>query len=505
MLLDGSPFRLGPFRANGFSVSSRATWITLPTFDLGLDLGWCVEAMRDISRVFISHLHQDHCAGLPIWLDWRQSAIEAHGPPRVYLPAPSAEPARRWLEAAAVAQHMPNLRFELVPMAEGDRVDLGGHFVLEAFETTHHVPTIGALIAQRLRHLKPAFQHLTSDEVSQLFERGVDIHDLELRPLVAYTSDTTPEVFERRPDLLRAQVLIVECSLVEGALVDGTRTRSTRGERPELHHCHIRPLSRALDAFEGEHLILCHTPPHLAHADMHAFFLPRLAPRLRSKLAVVPHRSPSEPELPRATPSARPGPVERLPTELLDARWRLVSHVAEPHPPDAAWLAAGHARWPGAQPVWAFQDKLLSQTGLLAMVDASYLRFLRDQPELVQWLVQHAADVYGDAPQDREAGLDYHHGKAGRAMRFADVAVRRALWSVDRWFEGQHLVPICGNRSDGFVLDPGVVPFIAPEAILGEVPERARDTWHGSVGHFWWANGRFAIADDTRIAESTTV
>ena len=436
MLIDGIPFRLGPYRANGFSVSSRATFVMLPTFDLCLDLGWCIEPMRDISRVFISHLHQDHCAGLPAWLDWRQSQIETSGLPRIFLPEASAGPAARWLDAAAEAQHMAPLRYELAPMKDGDLLELGGHYILEAFESTHNVPAMGAIIHKRLTRLDPAYEGLSGAEIGAHIDAGEEVHHTELRPTIAYTGDTTEELFERRPELLRAEVLLVECSYVDGALVDGTRSRSRFGERPEVGHCHIRPLSRLLDAFEGEHLVLCHLPPHYAHCDLYGFFLPRLPPTQRSKLQLVPHRARHEPD----APTARPAPAPTLPL---------------PQVP------------PALSP--------------LSRCEEAYLRFLEEQPELLEWLLSSAADVAlnrGDAPH----GLTYRPSLD--PATFADVALRRALVRLGRWFAGDHVMPLMGNRADGYALDPGVVPFDAPELITTPPPPLQSNIWPGSVAHF---------------------
>ena len=56
MILSGLWFKLGRFRANGYSVASRVSWIAIPALDVIFDMGWCVEPMRHISRAFISNI-----------------------------------------------------------------------------------------------------------------------------------------------------------------------------------------------------------------------------------------------------------------------------------------------------------------------------------------------------------------------------------------------------------------------------------------------------------------
>ncbi|MDF1665961.1 MAG: hypothetical protein P1V97_29665, partial [Planctomycetota bacterium] len=104
MLHNGSWLNLGGYRVNAYSVGSRVSWLAFPPFNSIFDIGWCVEPMRHVSRVFISHLHIDHALGLSTWLCWRHAFLEEAGAPQVYVPKAMLEEARDFIEAQRRAQ-----------------------------------------------------------------------------------------------------------------------------------------------------------------------------------------------------------------------------------------------------------------------------------------------------------------------------------------------------------------------------------------------------------------
>jgi len=54
---------------------------------------------------------------------------------------------------------------------------------------------------------------------------------------------------------------------------------------------------------------------------------------------------------------------------------------------------------------------------------------------------------------------------------------------MGRWFKGNHLMHVRWKDSEGFRINPGVVPFHFPELI---VPGEIKD--YGGKGIWWYAN-----------------
>lgn len=64
-----------------------------------------------------------------------------------------------------------------------------------------------------------------------------------------------------------------------------------------------------------------------------------------------------------------------------------------------------------------------------------------------------------------------------------DIAIRRAVARLDKRFKGNHLVHVRWKDSEGFRINPGVVPFHKPQMI---VSKKIKD--YGKKGNWWRPN-----------------
>lgn len=486
MLFDqGFSWRLGPLEVNGFSAASRVTWYAFPSLDLVVDIGWCIEPMRQLSRLFLSHLHQDHSLALSTWVAWRQRATP-FVMPTVYTHHACVEEARALIDSFARASRW-TLQYEVLGLKEGDRVDLGKGYSLEVFETPHHIPTLGFLLYQKENKLKPAFRGLPSEEIQRLIREKVEIREVSEAKLLCYTADTTPELFDRRPDLLQVKILLVECSYLDGYLEYNPEEKSALGEKEGVTHCHIRPLSQRLSGFRGEVLALTHLPRKYEGCDLYPYLLPRLPKEQRRKLVVAPYRDPQpRTEIVTRAPPSLPALAKEICYEPKEA-WEVRERPGHFGFKKEAILQRLSAQYPGFVLAWQCGEKLLRQESALALYEDAYFVFFQDNPELVDWLVRRASDVYDTHPSNMEAGLDYQAQTKGAPTHLQDIAIRRALLRLGRWFEGATPLEVRGIRSEGYALQPGLIPFHKKELIL--TPELSSD-WFlpGSVESFWQSN-----------------
>lgn len=134
---------------------------------------------------------------------------------------------------------------------------------------------------------------------------------------------------------------------------------------------------------------------------------------------------------------------------------------------------------------YLYRGDVITRERALDLYAAAYHVHLRDNPDVLEWLLSTACDVYDIAPSDVESGTDFTIQKS-RAVHLQDIAVRIAVRRLGREFAGEELLQIRGKRSRGARLGPGVVPFHDPDAI--EQPEL--DGWWGpqSVEAFWQSN-----------------
>ena len=67
---------------------------------------------------------------------------------------------------------------ELLPIAPGDEVDLSRELVLTVSETKHTVPSLGILIWERRKKLKPEFADLSGEEIRDIRLSGTEVSEL---------------------------------------------------------------------------------------------------------------------------------------------------------------------------------------------------------------------------------------------------------------------------------------------------------------------------------------
>ncbi len=97
-------------------------------------------------------------------------------------------------------------------------------------------------------------------------------------------------------------------------------------------------------------------------------------------------------------------------------------------------------------------------------------------------MLNTASDVYDTSPTNVEAGFDYEKQETPN-NHIHDVAIRRAVLRLGQWFHGDHLMHVRWVESEGFRINPGVVPFHLPHLI---VPGEIND--YGGKGLWWRAN-----------------
>lgn len=143
---------------------------------------------------------------------------------------------------------------------------------------------------------------------------------------------------------------------------------------------------------------------------------------------------------------------------------------------------------------WYVDGRIEDKAGAIQLYEDAYFHFLQNRSEVLEWLVKTASDVYDIALSNVLSGLDYTIQEA-EATHLQDIAVRRVLQRLGRKFEGDHLVQIRGHETEGFVLNPGQVPFHQPEHIL---PRNMKRAWWNpdSVEAFYQHNKALLVMPD---------
>jgi len=181
-------------------------------------------------------------------------------PPVIYLPEQIVDPVEKMLRAW---QRLDRGRMicDLRAVSDGDTFSLSREHKVAVFTTKHTVPSVGYIVYDSRRKLKPEYHGLSGDQIRDIRLSGKEVTDESLTPLVCFTGDTSAEGLDAHPDIMRAEVLITEMTFF--------RPDHRREKIRKFGHLHLDDLIDRADKFENELLILAHlsTRTHTGEAE----------------------------------------------------------------------------------------------------------------------------------------------------------------------------------------------------------------------------------------------
>lgn len=140
---------------------------------------------------------------------------------------------------------------------------------------------------------------------------------------------------------------------------------------------------------------------------------------------------------------------------------------------------------------WEWGDHVLTQSVALQIYEDAYFEHLRICHEVLEWLVSTAKDVYDTAKSNVHSGFDYDFQET-KNNHYHDISIRRAVLRHGRKFQGDHLVHVRGDDSEGYRLNPGRVDFHRPDMIYqGDIVNASgKKIWweRGTIEDFWQRN-----------------
>ena len=235
------------YTIEGYSRAAVQTYWRVPELKLGFDLGGQPWSFMGTETWFVSHAHLDHISSLPVYVARRR--IMKMEPPTIYLPEHTIEDVQRILK---LFQRLDRGRMpcNLLPIKPGDEIELSREHVVTVSATCHTVPSMGFVVWERRRKLKPEFQGLPGDKIRDLRLSGTDVTAETRIPIVGYLGDSAPGGLDACPALYEAQILIMELTFV----APGHR-------RERIHkfgHMHLDDLLERRNRFKNELIIASH-------------------------------------------------------------------------------------------------------------------------------------------------------------------------------------------------------------------------------------------------------
>ena len=276
--VDNAPVRTLVHKAltiEGYSRAAVQTYWRIPELKVGFDLGGQPWSFMTTPTFFVSHAHLDHIAALPVYVARRR--MMKMEPPTIYLPADSVDAVHALLRAF---QRLDRGRMpvNLVALEPNTEVELSRELVVSVFPTQHTIPSLGFLVWERRKKLKPEFAELAGDQIRDLRLSGVEVTGEVRVPKVAYMGDTSPGGVDGFPDVYKAEILIIEMTFV------------APNERPErIHkygHMHLDDILARADRFQNEIIVASHFSTRLPGDVIQRIVERKLPESLRSRLKI---------------------------------------------------------------------------------------------------------------------------------------------------------------------------------------------------------------------------
>jgi len=231
----------------GYSRAAVQSYWLVHELKIGFELGGSPWSFMGTPTFLVTHGHLDHLAALPVYVARRR--MMKMDPPTIYLPTEIVDDAWRVLKSW---QKLDRGRMvcELVGVKDGDMITLSREHRVAVFLTKHTVPSVGYVVYDVRRKLKPEFHGLKGDQIRDLRLQGTEVAAETLTPILCFTGDTSPPGLDAHPDVYRSEVLMTEMTFF--------RPDHRKEKIHKFGHMHLDDFLERADKFQNELIILAH-------------------------------------------------------------------------------------------------------------------------------------------------------------------------------------------------------------------------------------------------------
>lgn len=255
----------------GYAQGGWQTSIYCPEVRAVFDAGVPLRGVN-ADRYLITHSHPDHIMALP-YVVGKRSVSDTRRKMHIYVPErirPTVEQVLLGM-CRLFGDRSPQDVLDIVGVEPGDTIRLSKDHTVEVLPTVHRGPSVGYVVQQHTRKLKPEFEGIEGRELGRMRAEGVEITDERVSPMLAVPGDTQIEFLLNNELARKAKVLVHEVTVWDEGMnnVEGCR---------RFGHTHIAEMVEHCEKFEGEALVLCHRSMRYSRREIEEI-LPRRFPK----------------------------------------------------------------------------------------------------------------------------------------------------------------------------------------------------------------------------------
>lgn len=259
----------------GRSRAGHETFFRIRELGVALDIGRCPDVVVSMDRVFVTHAHLDHAAGIPFYAAQRK--LQQLGRGTIYVPAESAALVRELMDVQRRLSGS-ELPLDIVGMSDGEEVQCSRTLRARAHAAPHRVAARAYELLEVRHHLRDEFADRSGEEIGQLHRDGIRVDEPFTTPVLFYTGDTDRGLLETCDALFRAEVLLIECSF----LGEGHQSRAA-----EYRHIHIDDIAEFAARFENEMIVLTHFSRRYSRDEIRSMVRRRLPVSLHDRVRLA--------------------------------------------------------------------------------------------------------------------------------------------------------------------------------------------------------------------------
>jgi ribonuclease Z len=259
----------------GQSVGGETTCLQmLGSINSAFDIGYAPLSATGVPTVFISHGHADHVGGIA------RHATRRHGrklePANYYVPHFLETGVKALFEAMRILEGSPRSG-NIIPLGLDSKIQINRDRYVVPFEAHHRIPCFGYVVWESRKRLRADLKGASPEVIKAKRKAGEDINETFEIPDVAYCGDTKIDVLKSEPNVRKARLLLLECTMLD----DKVSVEDTR----RAGHIHLDEILAEPELLaENECVLLTHFSARYSAREVREILAARLPESLKSKI-----------------------------------------------------------------------------------------------------------------------------------------------------------------------------------------------------------------------------